>query len=100
MKIIFRQSGGYGGLIRGCEIDVDALPADEAAEVRSLVKSSGILGAKSARSKAARDVFNYSITVETGSGAHQVEFDDTTIPAGAVPLLDYLRSKSGPRPPD
>ena len=38
MKITFRQSGGYAGLIMGSEIDTDSLAAEEAAKLQSLVE--------------------------------------------------------------
>jgi hypothetical protein len=98
MKITFRQSGGYAGLIRGCEIDTHTLPADEAAAIESLVNSSGVLTAKSAHSRVGRDLFSYSITIESREGQQQLEFDDSTIPVSAGPLLDFLRMRAGPRP--
>ena len=98
MKITFRQSGGYAGLIKGCELDTDELPANEATAIKGWVKSSGILVLKSAHSKAARDVFNYSIAIETSEGAHHVEVDDTTVPESLRPLLNYLRKRAEPRP--
>ena len=65
MKVMFRQSGGYTGLMMGSELDTDSLPSDEAASLQSLVEQSGILQAKSGRSPNARDLLNYEITVET-----------------------------------
>ena len=47
MKITFRKSGGYEGLIMGCEINTDSLPAEEAAKLQSQVEQSGILPAQS-----------------------------------------------------
>lgn len=100
MKIKFRKSGGYAGLISGCEIDTNSLPPDQAQELDSLVKRSGILSAGSARSEAGRDLGNYHITVTTDEGTHQVSFDDMTAPESARALLEYLMEHSGPRPPD
>jgi hypothetical protein len=42
MKVWFEESGGYAGLLRGCEIDTSALPPEKAKELEQLVKASGI----------------------------------------------------------
>ena len=96
MKVKFGQSGGYAGLRRGCELDTDSLPADEAATLQSLVEQSGILQAKSGRTPTARDLFNYDITIETSQGSHHVSFDDMTMPESVDPLLEYLQDRAKP----
>lgn len=98
MKATFRQSGGYAGLIRGCELDTDSLPPDEAATLQSLVVQSGILQAGSGRAPDARDLLNYEITVTTDEGVHHVTFDDMTMPEAVAPLLEYLQEKAKPQP--
>ncbi|MBW4633028.1 MAG: hypothetical protein KME30_14360 [Iphinoe sp. HA4291-MV1] len=106
MKVKFSQSGGYAGLRRGCELDTDSLPGDEAAKLQSLVEQSGILQAESQHAPHARDLFNYNITVETSEGdtygnpssVHTVSFDDLSRPEGAEPLLKYLQSRAQPLP--
>lgn len=92
MKINFRQSGGYGGLRMSCDLDTNLLAPEEAAQLESLVKTSGILQAQSALSENAADLINYEITIETTEGKHQVKFDDLTLPETVLPLLDYLQS--------
>lgn len=99
MKVTFRQSGGYAGLIVGCELDTDSLPADEAATLQSLVEESGILQAKGGYAPQGRDLLQYEITIETSEGVHRVLLDDTTIPESAVPLIEYLQSRAAPRAP-
>lgn len=98
MKIKFRQSGGYAGLRMGCELDtnLNLLTTDEAAQLESLVKTSGILQSKSHRSENTADLINYEITIETKEGTHQFTFDDLTLPESVVPLLDYLQSHAKP----
>ncbi len=96
MKINFHQSGGYAGLRMGCELDTNVLSIDEAAQLESLVKTSGILQTKSARSENTADLINYEITIEIKEGKHQVTFDDLTLPESIVPLLDYLQSHATP----
>ncbi|MGK7877379.1 MAG: protealysin inhibitor emfourin [Xenococcaceae cyanobacterium] len=99
MKVAFRQSGGFAGLIEGCDLDTDLLSADEAAQLQSLVEHSGILQAKSEVTPNAQDIFNYQITVETTDGTRHISFDDMTLPESAVSLLEYLQERAEHRPP-
>ena len=96
MKIQFRQSGGYAGLMMGCEINTDFLPPEEAARLESLVKQSSILQAKSVSMSQARDLLNYELTIETSEGVHKVSFDDMSLPRSIEPLLDYLQERVEP----
>jgi hypothetical protein len=110
MKVTFQQSGGYAFPItnRGCELDTDLLPPDEAATLQSLVEQSGLLMVEreptqdiySQKPERERipDVINYKITVQTSEGVHQVSFDDMTIPERIVQLVEYLQKYSKPLP--
>ena len=94
MKITFRQSGGYAGLLRGCEINTERLSSEEARELKSLVDQSGILEAQSKQSPNLADVFNYLITIETRDKTHQVSFDELSLPREIIPLIDFLQDRS------
>lgn len=96
MKIKFRQSGGYAGLIMGCELDTNLLSPEEATKLQSLVEQSDIFQTKSDRSENTADLINYEITIETKAAKHQVRFDDLTLPEKVLPLLDYLQSQAKP----
>lgn len=98
MKIKFRQSGGFAGLLSGCDLDTASMPPAEASQLESLVRESQILQLKSAGDTQARDQFNYQIAIETSEGSHQVLLDDSTLPARVEPLLDYLRKQAKPLP--
>ncbi|MDJ0599394.1 MAG: hypothetical protein QNJ37_11200 [Crocosphaera sp.] len=98
MKITFRQSGGFAGLIRGCTIDTANLSESEAAQLESLIKQSNILEATSQLTSQARDLGQYQVIVETEKGTVQVSFDDMTVPETAQTLLQYLQELSKPQP--
>jgi hypothetical protein len=99
MKVVFRQTGGFAGLVRGAELDTETLPPEEAANLRSLVQQSDLRNLRAGdESDEWRDLREYEISVETGQGVHDVAFDDRNIPAGAAPLLDFLKGYSEPRP--
>ncbi len=101
MKITFRQSGGYAGLIMGCEIDTASMKQTDAELLQSLVERSGILELqeKERRAPKGRDLLHYEIHVETGKDVYEISFDDMSIPDNVIPLLEYLKERSGPLPP-
>jgi hypothetical protein len=100
MRIVFEMSGGFGGLFATAplsyEATTDALPGQEADLLRRLVEESGLLAPEqrpATRSEAsARDVFQYRVQVTTGGRTYRYDFDDTTVPARARPLLEHLTS--------
>ncbi len=98
MKLVFQQTGGFAGLVRGVELDTETLPPEEAAKLRSLVQQSDLRSHRAGNESDWRDLLEYEIRVETGQGVHDVAFDDSNIPAGAAPLLDFLKGYSEPRP--
>jgi hypothetical protein len=97
MKITFRQSGGYTGLIKGCEIDTDLLPSDESTLLQALVEQSGLLKAEGRQLSDGRDLLDYEITIEIGHEVHHVSFDNMSLPAEVIPLLEYLQGQAKPR---
>jgi hypothetical protein len=99
MKLTFRQSGGFAGLIRGCEIDTDTLSPDEAASLQKMVRQSGILETTKRSNPDARDLMGYEVIVETVEGTFQVSFDELGIPKKAILLLEFLSARAEPRPP-
>ena len=101
MKIVYRQSGGFAGLYRGCELDVAELPAAEAAEVERLLargRAGGNAAGASPSPPGARDLMSHEVRIEGDDGETMVSFDDAGVPAGAEALIRYLQKRSGPRP--
>ena len=94
----FRQTGGFAGLSRGCELDTEAMSAKEALKLERLVARSRLGGPLRRGSEAARDLTSYRITVETAQGPSTVEYDDETMPEEATELLAYLQACAKPAP--
>ena len=98
VRIRFEMSGGLGGLFitapLSYETITDDLPGQEADLLRRLVEESGLLAPDqrpAARSEgSARDVFRYEVQVITSGRTYRYDFDDTSVPDRARPLLDYL----------
>ena len=97
MKVKLRQTGGFAGLIRGCDLDSAELPKKEAAQLDQLLRQ------PSAKPRpatgAARDLTSYEVTVETPQGSKTLSFDDLAIPEGTAALIEFLRRRCKPLPP-
>lgn len=99
MRVIFRQSGGFAGLIEGCELDTARLPSKEAARLRALVKRSRPHLARpvtTGRRSEARDLCCYEITIHADDAVHHRSFDEMSLPKGASALVAYLRKHARP----
>ena len=100
MKVSFRQSGGFAGLVKGVDLDSSKLDATQAQQLEGLVAASGIQGNTSVRTQAARDQFQYEITIEQNNQVSKLSFDDHTVPAVAQALYAYLKPQARPMPLD
>lgn len=100
MKLRYRQTGGFGGLSLGSELDSEKLPPAEAGELERLTKQAALEQVGAKKSRGGRDLTNYEITVEDKGHTTKASFDDMTIPANAQPLLNFLKSRASARPLD
>lgn len=99
MKLRFRQTGGFGGLVLGCDLDTSTLPPAEAQELERLIKQADLKKAQTKRSDKARDLQQYEIAVENEVTA-KASFDDMSVEASVKPLLDFLRQRARAVPLD
>jgi len=95
VRIKFVQSGGFGGLLKGCEVDAAVLGETERAGLQVLLDE----GARRERSPGSRDLTTYDITVETGDQTLTLSFDDLTMPPLARSLLQALVARAKPLRP-
>jgi hypothetical protein len=101
VKITFRQSGGFAGLIQGCELESDDLSPDERARLLQLVDACerATRSAPQAPSRA-RDAMTYRLNVDRPkAGALRLAFDETTSPE-CDRLVEFLQKYVGPRKPE
>jgi hypothetical protein len=99
MKVRFRQTGGFGGLVLGCDLDTSVLPPAEAQELARLVKQANLEKIRTRRSEKARDLQNYEIAVENEVNV-KASFDDMSVDANVEPLLEFLRQRARGMPLD
>ena len=99
MRVQYVQSGGSVGVTKGADLDMARLPAEDAHELRNLVKESGLSVAHTALSEGSRDLLQHEITIDDGHHKFSVVLDDGTIPPQAKTLVGYLRRRAHPTPP-
>lgn len=100
MRVYFRKTGGFAATFIGCQIDTTENPGPEAAELESLIQSSGIMKLSDKRVQNARDVFLYTFEIEDKGKVHRVTLDQLSIPEEVSPLLDFCLSRSKSMMPD
>jgi Emfourin len=100
MKIRFRQTGGFGGLVLGCDLDTSTLSPAEAQELTRLIKQANLEKIHAKPSEKARDLQNYEIAVQSDEITAQASFDDMSVDAKVEPLLEFLRRRARAIPLD
>jgi hypothetical protein len=100
MKVRFRQTGGFAGLIMGCDLDTSTRSPAEAQELARLIKQANLEKTQTRRSDKARDLQNYEIAVEGAGITAKATFDDMSVDANVEPLLDFLRKRARAVPLD
>ena len=103
LKVRFRQSGGYAGLIRGQEITAaDSSPGD-VQRLEQLLKAGGL--AEGAAGGGARtppktaDLMQYDLEIETSAGTRHVVLTDDDLDDRTEPLIRFLQKGSKPLKP-
>ena len=92
-RIRFRQSGGFAGLVRGCEIaGTDLSEAHRRALERYLAAHKTAVTSSST----ARDLQVYELEIDTDTGPTRLEFDESGVPDDLTALLERLQSCAGP----
>jgi Emfourin len=94
-KIRFRQSGGFAGLVRGCDVEANVLDVADRAALERHARSGPTTGAPSE----ARDQIVYEIDMETDAGVRRLEFDEASVPKDLAPVVKALAERSKPMPP-
>lgn len=94
MKVRFRQTGGFGGLVLGCDFDTATMAQDEANELLRLVRQANIQEAGERRHPRGRDLLVYEITLEESGKQTKISFDSMTTPPQVEPLLQFLAQRA------
>ena len=104
IKVDVTRSGGYAGIEMRAAVDTEHLPAQSAAQIRSLVQRldpaalGGQIGQtpaqgtteRSIRSSPATDRFQYDVEIQVGDDVHRFTVGETAVPSGLQSLLDAV----------
>lgn len=97
MKLHYRQSGGFAGLIRGCVLDTQKLSLSEAKTIEEIAK--GCTHSPGLSEVGGGDLIRYELEISVGDQRpFQILADDATITAELVPLIEVLDRYSKPLP--
>jgi hypothetical protein len=97
-KIRFRQSGGFAGLVRGCEAAPEDLRAADRRALEGRAHDMSAVAAPAGASRA-RDLAVYEIALETDEGEKRLEFDEMSVPEDLAAPVEWLVKRSRPTPP-
>lgn len=94
MKICYRKSGGFAGLVKGVDLDTDALPPAEAETLRQLVRAAAFFQQPARSAPRLPDVEQVMVEVTDEDRTHQVLVQHGQGHTELEPLLRYLESKA------
>lgn len=94
MKIQFRQSGGYAGLIRGCDLDTSTLSKSEATQIEQLASAAQA----TAPTSSGADLTCYEIEITDGRRKKSLTLDDMSLTEETAPLVELLAQHAKPLP--
>ena len=103
LKVRFRQSGGFAGLIRGQEIAAADSSPEELRRLEQMLNESGVSdraasGGARTPPKAA-DLIQYDLEIETSAGTRHVVLTDDDLDDRTEPLIRFLQKQSKPMKP-
>lgn len=94
MNVRFRQTGGFGGLVLGCDLDTTQLPKADGQVLTRLVRQANLAEVGTRKDERGRDLTNYEIQMVDKGQTVTARFDDMSTPSQVEPLLEFLRSRA------
>ncbi len=97
MKLHYRQSGGFAGLVRGCVVDTKKISQSEAKAIETIAK--GCTSSPGLSNGSGGDLIRYELEISSDDKPpFQILADDATITAELAQLIDLLAKYSKPMP--
>jgi hypothetical protein len=101
MRVLFRQSGGFAGTSRGCELDSSTLPPADSAELERLMRGARLEARPAERPRSpVPDLRVYEIVVTDDARELRASFTDSDLEEPLAALVRFLQSRSAPRRPE
>ena len=91
MKINFERTGGFAGIKQAVSLDLDSLSVEDSSALQKLIKDADLFNMPGPDTQpAARDGFQYTITIMWENEERILRVSDGSIPNGLLPLLNDL----------
>lgn len=94
MKVRFRQTGGFGGFVLGCDLDTTTMAPDEANQLLMLVRQANVQAVGERRHPRGRDLLIYEIALEENGARMTASFDSMSTPPQAESLVQFLAQRA------
>jgi hypothetical protein len=94
MKIRFRQTGGFAGLVKSVELDTEQMPAADAEVLNYLVQQADVFEVSISGGRSMPDGEQYMLFVESDGRSRNLNMGMGTIPAQLKPLIDYVAKQA------
>ena len=94
MKIEFRQSGGFAGLTRSIEIDLDEITVQEAESLKSLVDRSKFFNLPEPVQRVIPDEEQIFISIEMKGHSRSIFMGKSELPDDLKQLVKYLSKRA------
>lgn len=94
MKISYRQSGGFAGVTKGVDLDVETLPPDEAAVIRQHLPRLRAASQAGAGNPPRPDVQQIMVEVSDPGQTSRLHLDERQVPDDLKPLIQLLSAKA------
>jgi len=94
MKITFKQTGGFAGVVKSVQIDSESIPTPERQALESLVEGSGFWDLSAGEPRQMPDAEGYFLCVESGERSHALHLCGPDVPDQLRPLIRYLAQQS------
>jgi hypothetical protein len=93
MRISYRRTGGFAGMVMKFDLATETLPQEDADELQELVASADFFSLPDVIPSDPRgaDRFQYQLTIEHEEQQHTVKVGDGSMPENLWPLLDKIR---------
>ena len=92
MRIEIERTGGFAGLSMTAAVDIDDLPAEEAAVLHAALAAARFfeLPARIEGDAPGADRFHYQLTVIEPDRRHTIQAGESALPAALRPLVDVV----------
>jgi len=97
MKIKFRQSGGFAGMVKSIEVERKDLSDEEFGALKSMVDQAKFFDLPEPAPHTQHtmpDMEQYSISIESGGQTREMHLTKSTVPKELKPLIKYMAGKA------